>query len=120
MNLIKNAEQLFVTALETLKAKNADYAVDNTGIRNFIISADVAHITASQGVLARIMDKINRIGTLLIQDRHVSNETIFDTIQDAINYLAILHTVIDYEKGDDEKKSNEGRLDCDSKEETKD
>ena len=89
-NLIDSTEKLFAEALETMKKKNADYAGDNESMRNFELSADVAGIKMSKGILVRLMDKITRIGNLMERDAQVEDESVFDTIQDAINYSAIL------------------------------
>lgn len=89
-NLIESTEKLFKEALETMKRKNADYAGDNTSMRNFELSADVAGIRMSKGILVRLIDKMTRIGNLMERDAQVEDESVFDTIQDAINYSAIL------------------------------
>ena len=89
-DLIASTELLFREALETMKKKNADYAGDPTSMRNFELSADVAGIPMSKGVLVRLMDKMTRIGNLMDRVGRVADESIFDTIQDAINYSAIL------------------------------
>ena len=89
-DLIESTERLFIAAIETMKKKNADYAGDASSMRNFELSADVAGITMSKGILVRLMDKMTRIGNLIERDAAVKDESIFDTIQDAINYSAIL------------------------------
>lgn len=103
-NLIKSSEVLFAEALETMKKKNADYSGDNTGIKNFQVSAQVANITTAEGILVRIMDKMTRIGNLIKKDAQVKDESILDTIQDAINYLAILHYALQIEKEENRQK----------------
>ena len=106
--LIDNTENLFMKALETMRAKNADYSGDNKSMRNFEISAEVSHIPMSKGILNRLMDKITRIGNLLNKDQAaVKDESIFDTIQDAINYSAILYFGILMEQRDRLVKQNE-------------
>jgi len=89
-NLIESTEKLFAEALDTMKKKNADYAGDNTSMRNFELSADLAGIRMSKGILVRLMDKMTRIGNLMERPPEAVEESIFDTIQDAINYNAIL------------------------------
>lgn len=97
-NLITSSEKLFAQALETMKKKNADYSGDNRGMKNFEVSATVANIKMSQGVLVRLMDKMTRIGNLINSEAKVKDESIFDTIQDAINYSAILYHALQIEK----------------------
>jgi len=89
-DLIASTELLFLSALETMKKKNADYAGDSKSMRNFELSADVAGISMSKGILVRLMDKMTRIGNLMDRPAMVADESIYDTIQDAINYSAIL------------------------------
>ena len=102
-NLIESTEKLFQEALDTMKKKNADYAGDSSSMRNFELSADVAGIKMSKGILVRLMDKMTRIGNLMERDAQVANESVFDTIQDAINYSAILLHALRIE--DDQKNT---------------
>jgi hypothetical protein len=67
--LIKNTEDLFEAALDTMRRKNADYSGDNKGMRNFELSAEVSHTPMSLGILNRLMDKMTRIGNLLNKDQ---------------------------------------------------
>ena len=101
-NLIESTEKLFKEALETMKRKNADYAGDSSSMRNFELSADVVGIKMSKGILVRLMDKMTRIGNLMERDAQVEDESVFDTIQDAINYSAILLHALRIE--DDKKR----------------
>lgn len=96
-SLIESTEELFAKALETMKQKNADYAGSSDSMKNFQISAKVANVKMSQGILTRLCDKTTRIGNLIIKDAAVKNESIFDTIQDLINYAAILHYAVQME-----------------------
>lgn len=89
-NLLESTEELFAEALETMRKKNADYSGDNTSLKNFELSARVANISVPKGILVRLMDKMTRIGNLMDREGQVKDESIFDTIQDAINYSAIL------------------------------
>lgn len=110
-NLIDSTEELFNSALETMKKKNADYSGDNRTLKNFNVSALVANVTTSQGILVRLCDKVTRIGNLLQKEGEVKDETILDTVQDLINYAAILHYSICQdkisEKGNQAPKEND-------------
>ena len=90
-NLLENSNDLFAKALATMKVKNADYSGDSNSMRNFELTAEIAGVKMSQGILTRLMDKMSRIGNLIKQDAKVTDESIFDTIQDGVNYLAILY-----------------------------
>lgn len=93
--LIENSRELFNAALETMVAKNSDYSGKATDMKNFRISAEVANVKMSQGILTRLMDKMTRVGNLLNKDEAaVKGESVYDTLQDAINYTAILYYAI--------------------------
>lgn len=96
--LIQSSGELFSQALETMKKKNADYSGDRESMKNFKISAQVAGVKMSQGILTRLCDKVTRIGNLINKEAAVKDETVFDTIQDLINYAAILHYGLQVER----------------------
>lgn len=98
IGLIESTEKLFHEALETMKKKNADYAGNADSMKNFQISAQVANVKMSQGILTRLTDKTTRIGNLILKDASVKEETVFDTVQDLINYAAILHYALQMER----------------------
>lgn len=103
--LIESTEALFNDALETMKKKNADYSGSSESMRNFRLSAEIAKVSMSQGILTRLMDKVTRIGNLLDkEDGEVKDESIFDTIQDLINYAAILYYGVKIEQGERNKQ----------------
>ena len=92
--LLKDLEETFSSCLETAKKKNADYAGQNADpFRNFRNSTIVG-VTVQKGILVRLMDKMSRVSNLLEQEAKVKDESITDTIDDAINYLAILKSTI--------------------------
>ncbi len=84
----------FGEALRLAKTKNADYASKEDGLKNFRGSV-VVNMPMDKAVLVRILDKITRIGNLLDRPNVVKNETINDSILDAINYLAILKAIVE-------------------------
>lgn len=98
IGLIESTEKLFADALSTMRKKNADYAGDSDSMKNFQVSALVANVKMSQGILTRLTDKTTRIGNLILKDASVKEETIFDTVQDLINYAAILHYALQMER----------------------
>jgi hypothetical protein len=81
-------------ALEIIKAKNADYGADEDALRNFRLVEQLG-IPMEVGILTRLADKIARIGKIIQSGEvHVKDETIEDTILDAINYLIILRAAL--------------------------
>ena len=102
--LIQSTEQLFRKALETMKRKSADYSGTEDSMKNFRIAAQIAKVRMSQGILTRLTDKVTRIGNLINSPASVTDESIFDTCQDLINYAAILHYALEIEKEENDEK----------------
>ena len=96
--LIESSEELYSQALETMKKKNADYGGNSGSMKNFEVSATIANVTMSQGILTRLVDKTIRIGNLIVKEGQVKDESIFDTVQDLINYAAILYYALQIER----------------------
>ncbi|MFW9972575.1 MAG: hypothetical protein ACFFDF_20480 [Candidatus Odinarchaeota archaeon] len=78
--------------LEITQKKNHDYAgFEDNPFANFTIVERTGIATTEQGFLTRIMDKISRINSFIIQGTlKVKDEKIEDTILDACNYLILL------------------------------
>jgi len=84
----------FEACLRTAIAKNSDYGGSNNDPYANFRNSVIAGVPVERGILVRLMDKMSRISTLLDKDAMVKNEAIEDTIDDAINYLAILKSYI--------------------------
>jgi hypothetical protein len=82
----------FDRCLAISKAKSNDYAGKEHPFKNFALVAELGLCSTEVGIVVRIGDKISRLSTLIRKpdQRSVVDETIQDTIDDAINYLAIL------------------------------
>ena len=92
--LLKSMLDTFDRCLNIAVKKNNDYGgSDKNPFSNFT-NAQVAGVSVERGILVRLMDKMSRISTLLDKEAMVKNESINDTIEDAINYLAILKAYI--------------------------
>ena len=93
--LLQDMADTFQNCLETAIKKNNDYAGENTAdcFKNFRNSTIVG-VSVQKGILVRLMDKMTRVSNLLDQQAMVKDESIIDTIDDAINYLAILKSTI--------------------------
>lgn len=104
-SLIINLERTFSNCLETAKRKNNDYGgVDSNPYANFSNSTIVG-VSIEKGILVRMMDKVSRISTLLEKESQVKDEAIEDTLDDLVNYTAILKSYLM-----DKKKDGKGTL----------
>lgn len=94
-NLIKLHRDTCEKCLKIMEQKNQDYA-GGTGdpFSNFRAS-EVLGIPAELGILMRSMDKFKRIQTF-VKDGSlaVKNESVFDSIEDVINYMVLLKGLI--------------------------
>ncbi len=90
-------KKTFEQGIKIVEAKNTDYVSSSDGLRNFR-SAELVGISIEKSILVRLMDKINRIINLLDRKQTVKDESITDSILDAINYLAILKAKLEDQK----------------------
>lgn len=99
--LLNDIEQTFNKCLLIAKMKNSDYAGKETldPFKNFRGSEFVS-VKPERAILVRTMDKISRVSNLLDFDAEVKDESINDTIDDIINYMAILKSFIKNNKYD--------------------
>lgn len=94
--LVMYAEKHFKDCLEILKAKNSDYACNETPLKNFLLVEKLGICSTPEGILVRMCDKLSRIINFLeTKNLKVTDETIHDTIKDLINYTIILSFAID-------------------------
>lgn len=98
-------QKTFTDGLGLIKVKNADYANSTNPFRNFE-SANIAGLEVDRAILVRVLDKLARVSNLLSKDPAVVEETVNDTILDAINYLAIMKTYIEGIKVPKSKQTN--------------
>ena len=98
-------ESTFAACLALSKRKNADYAGATDPFANFRQVSNLNLCSVATGILVRLSDKFTRISNLLSgadgprRDPAVTDESVVDTIRDAINYLAILGAWLDEERG---------------------
>jgi len=84
--------------LEICKAKQADYACPENTFKNFEVCEALSVCDAEVGIFVRFTDKVSRLGNVLFKTARVKEETVEDTIKDAINYLIILLAYLQYKK----------------------
>jgi hypothetical protein len=92
--LLNDMNNTFERCMEVAIRKNNDYGGSNNNPFANFENSTVAGVTVERGILVRLMDKMSRISTLLEKEAMVKDEAITDTIEDAINYLAILKSYI--------------------------
>jgi hypothetical protein len=92
--LLMSMAVTFNDCLLTAVAKNNDYGGSNNDPFANFRNSTIAGVSVEKGILVRLMDKMSRVSTLLDKDAMVKNEAITDTIDDAINYLAIMKAYI--------------------------
>lgn len=98
--LIEYATSLLDEALELMKKKNHDYTINGDPLSNFRLIEKYGIARTEDGIFMRLLDKISRLANGLTGEYEVTDETMHDTIVDAINYLIILGYAIEKDKGD--------------------
>ena len=88
--LLRDMEKTFEACYATAVRKNHDYGGTNNDPYANFRNSTIAGVSVERGILVRLMDKMSRISTLLDKEAMVKDEAVDDTIDDAINYLAIL------------------------------
>lgn len=97
-NFLLELAETYKKCLDIATVKTKDYATIEDPYSNFKKSKIVANVEVENGILVRFGDKLSRILNLLNKEADVKDETIEDTINDAINYLAILKSYIKNER----------------------
>ena len=110
--LIKELKGYFSNCISIIEKKNEDYAAGSPFSNFEIVEVMISRLLTKKknienyakritefGFIYRIMDKIMRLCTLLIQKASVTNESINDTIDDAVNYLLLLKAKLNKRKG---------------------
>lgn len=82
---------LFEECMALTRRKNSDYTGDSDDPFANFRRSEVVGVPVEQGILVRIMDKISRITSYIEKgELEVKDESVQDTIQDAINYFSLL------------------------------
>lgn len=95
-DLIQHMNNTFDDCIDIARSKNQDYAQDSDAFANFR-QAELVGVDPDRAILVRISDKLARISNSLNDDLQVEDETIEDTLNDIINYSAILKAYIENE-----------------------
>ena len=94
--LLIDMQLTFNQCMSIAKKKNNDYAGEKSTdpFANFTASEILSGVRVEKGILVRMGDKFNRVSNLLDQDAQVKDEAIEDTLNDIINYSAILKSYL--------------------------
>ena len=89
-------EGVYQQGIEIIKRKNAAYGGAVDPFKNFFVVESLEIATAEEAILVRLSDKFSRLATLIArkEKNQVADETVFDTLIDAINYLGILYALL--------------------------
>lgn len=104
--LLLTTENLFTACYELMEKKNKDYSGKGC-FNNFILSEVLSGVPMKRGIMVRLGDKFARIKNLLDKENVVKDESIYDTIQDLINYAAILYSILKHTENDNQNKTLE-------------
>jgi hypothetical protein len=80
-------------ARDVMKNKNHDYSLGDDPFRN-LRSSGMIGIDPKDGILVRMLDKINRLHTLISSDAAVKDESVKDTIIDIIDYSVLFYGLV--------------------------
>ena len=88
---LTNIMNTFKYAYMTLEKKSLDYSGEEDPFKNFRLCESAGIVSAEEGILVRMFDKMGRVSNLIKQLQTPKvNESIEDTLMDLINYAAIL------------------------------
>lgn len=87
--LLSSVNKTYTQSLAIIERKNRDYGADSDPFKNFR-GAALLSLSVEKGILLRLMDKIARVDNLLSRPAAIMDESLEDTLVDAIGYLAIL------------------------------
>jgi hypothetical protein len=85
---------IFTGCEQILVKKNKDYGSTSDPFKNFRMVENIGLTSVEKGILVRMMDKISRIVNIVDKEPEVKSESVSDTLDDLINYAAILKTYI--------------------------
>lgn len=95
--LITEFESILVDMLQTMKAKNHDYAVNNP-FDNFELCEKLGVTNTENGMFVRMLDKVSRLSTFLQKEDvfAVKSESFHDTCLDLAVYSLLLSIRVKY------------------------
>lgn len=88
--LTSHISETFKECFALLEKKNADYASDGDGFGNLVACEKLGLCDGRVGILVRMLDKMSRIANLMNRPAAVTDESLLDSLNDLINYAALL------------------------------
>lgn len=95
---LKQAAINSLAAVRIMEKKSADYAQVDDPFKNFRAS-EILNVKLEKGILIRTLDKVSRIDNLLEREAQVTDETIEQTLLDAMNYFNIILIYLQSKEG---------------------
>lgn len=100
--LLSHHDHLCEEARNLMVKKNADYAEAEAPFKNFELSERLGLCSTEAGMAIRLSDKIQRLcGFLAGKDLKVKDESVRDTILDAVNYLVLISARLEERRSED-------------------
>jgi len=95
-NITGSFDVVFSDLLSILERKNSDYTanVEFDEFANFRLAELILGISVEKAIMVRLLDKVARISSLLEKKEPAVNESLDDSIIDAVGYLIILHAYL--------------------------
>jgi len=92
---VQHLEKTYAEALAIVTKKNQDYGADSDPFKNFRLVGHLDLTSVETGIMVRLCDKFARLSNLIGgKAPAVTDESLDDTLLDAINYLAILRAYL--------------------------
>ena len=107
--LLLSTEELFTKCYNLMEKKNIDYSGEDC-FDNFFLSESLSGVPVEKGILVRLGDKFSRIKNLLDKLNIVEDESIYDTIEDLINYSAILYSLLKHKENVNKDKITQSSM----------
>lgn len=106
--LLSHHDQICEAARNLMVKKNADYAEAEAPFKNFELSERLGLCSTEAGMAIRLSDKIQRLcGFLAGKELKVQDESVQDTILDAVNYLVLISARLKQREEQYAQKMNE-------------
>ena len=96
-DLLKYKAELFKYTDSLTKSKGKGYGSEEDSLANLKLSEIVGVCPTEIGVYTRLLDKVYRLGRLLVRD-DIPHEGVVDTVADLINYAVYILAILE-EKG---------------------